>query len=280
MLGPRLPAAMRHAASIPIPALLMFRFASLFIACFLALFISACSSSKGRWQLDNVEGHLPNLEFQLTSDSGKPASAADFKGKIDLLYFGYTHCPDVCPLTLTHLHVVLQRLGAEADRVHVLFVSVDPARDTPEALHAYVNAFDSRVTGLTGTPAQIEALAKRYRAAFNSEPANPHGSYDVSHSSGIYVFDRNGHARLLATSARFGRRTSCTICACFGEIHEGRIVALVASDCDRPPHIGCRRWPRQSQPEVTNAWVRWLPGDLPAGRLRHCGKLPATTPRD
>lgn len=170
-------------------------------ALLVALVLAACSGPAVNWQLNDIAGHLPDLSFQLTSDRGSTVTAADFRGKVNLLYFGYTHCPDVCPLTLTHLHVVLQRLGAEADGVHVLFVSVDPARDTPSLLHQYVTAFDPRVTGLTGTQAQITALAKRYRVAFNRDAAQADGSYDVSHSSGIYVFDRDGRARLLATSA-------------------------------------------------------------------------------
>lgn len=170
-------------------------------ATLVALVLSACAGPAVNWQLNDISGHLPDLSFQLTSDRGSTVTAADFRGKVNLLYFGYTHCPDVCPLTLTHLHVVLQRLGVEADGAHVLFVSVDPARDTPSLLHQYVAAFDPRVTGLTGTQAQIAALAKRYRVAFNRDAANPDGSYDVSHSSGIYVFDREGRARLLATSA-------------------------------------------------------------------------------
>lgn len=179
----------------------MSRFVSLIFAVFLTLALSACGGAKPEWQLSDVRGHLPDLQFNLTDDNGKPVDASQFAGKINLMYFGYTHCPDVCPLTLTHLHVVLQRLGAQADQVHVLFVSVDPARDTPALLHQYVNAFDPRVTGLTGTPAQIAAIAKRYRAAFNRDSVKPDGSYEVSHSSGVYVFDTKGRARLLATSA-------------------------------------------------------------------------------
>jgi protein SCO1/2 len=179
----------------------MSRFFKQFGAAWVALALAACAGPVTHWQLDDVSGHLPNLAFQLTSDRGNTVTAADFRNKVVLLYFGYTHCPDVCPLTLTHLHVVLQRLGAEADAVQVLFVSVDPARDTPTLLHQYVAAFDPRVTGLTGAPIQIESLAKRYRVAFNREAARPDGSYDVSHSSGIYIFDRNGRAHLLATSA-------------------------------------------------------------------------------
>ena len=167
-----------------------------------ALFVlGGCSSPQHRWKLTDVRGHLPDLAFTLTDDTGKVVNARAFRGKLVLLYFGYTHCPDVCPLTLTHLHVLMQRLGSLADRTRVLFVSVDPARDTPALLHAYVNAFDPHITGLTGTPAQIEALAKRYRVAYNRGPALPGGGYEVAHSAGIYVFDSHGRARLLATDA-------------------------------------------------------------------------------
>ena len=153
------------------------------------------------WRLTNVSGHMPDLAFQLTDDHGKPVTAENYRGKVVLLYFGYTHCPDVCPLTLAHLHAVLQRVGPKADGARILFVSVDPARDTPAIMHAYVNAFDKRAVGLVGPPGAIEALSKRYRSAFTREPDQGNGQYEVSHSSGIYLFDRQGRARLLATPA-------------------------------------------------------------------------------
>ncbi|MET0255189.1 MAG: SCO family protein [Luteibacter sp.] len=151
------------------------------------------------WRLNDVSGHLPDLDFKLTDDNGKAVTGADYRGKVTLMYFGYTHCPDVCPLTLTQLHVVLDRLGPAADKVRILFVSVDPARDTPQIMHAYVNAFDKRAVGLVGSDADVEALAKRYRSAFTREPDKGDGAYDVSHSSAIYFFDAGGKARLLAT---------------------------------------------------------------------------------
>ena len=152
-----------------------------------------------QWQLTNVSGHMPDLDFQLVDDHGKQVSAQDYRGKVVLLYFGYTHCPDVCPLTLAQLHVVMQRLGPLADGARILFVSVDPARDTPEVMHAYVNAFDPRAVGLSGPAREIEALSKRYRSAFTREPDRADGQYEVSHSSAIYLFDGNGKARLLST---------------------------------------------------------------------------------
>ncbi|MEO8810772.1 MAG: SCO family protein [Rhodanobacter sp.] len=168
-----------------------------------SLFLAGCHGEAPLpFRLTNLTGHMPPLKFSLTNDAGKVVSAKDYRGKVVLLYFGYTHCPDVCPLTMAHLHVVMQRLGKLADGVRILFVSVDPARDTPAVLHDYVNAFDSHATGLTGAPRAIEALVKRYRSAFTREPGNKDGSYEVSHSSAIYVFDREGNPRVLFTPAR------------------------------------------------------------------------------
>ncbi|NII11681.1 SCO family protein [Oleiagrimonas sp. C23AA] len=166
----------------------------------LTLLLAACSQApKPKWRLTDIQGHMPDLKFQLTNDDGKAVTAADYKGKITLLYFGYTHCPDVCPLTMTRMHVLMQRLGKLADDTQFLFVSVDPARDTPKVLHQYVTAFDKHAVGLTGSRDAIRALAKRYRAAFDRGKEKDHGGYDVNHSSAIYIFDAQGHARLLAT---------------------------------------------------------------------------------
>ena len=178
------------------------RLARLLLLLGVVLLLAACHrDGKLPWRLTDISGHMPDLAFQLTDDHGKPVTGADYRGKVVLLYFGYTHCPDVCPLTLAHLHAVLQRVGAKADDARILFVSVDPARDTPAIMHAYVNAFDKRAVGLTGTPRELEKLSKRYRSAFTREPSQANGQYEVSHSSAIYLFDRQGHARLLATPA-------------------------------------------------------------------------------
>ncbi|HEX5959761.1 MAG TPA: SCO family protein [Rhodanobacteraceae bacterium] len=164
-----------------------------------ALLLAACAAQP-QWQLNDVKGHLPDLKFQMTNDLGQPVTAATYHGKLVLLYFGYTHCPDVCPLTLVHLHTVLQKLGKPADDVRILFVTVDPVRDTVPVLHQYVTAFDPRIVGLTGTQDAIAQLAKRYRAFYQREtPKTASGDYEVTHSSAIYIFDRQGRARLLAT---------------------------------------------------------------------------------
>ena len=170
------------------------------LAC--AALIAGCSHDDGPWQLTNVTGHLPDLAFTLTEDTGQSVTGSAFRGKTTLVYFGYTHCPDVCPETMARLMQVLAKLPADdAKQVRILFISVDPARDTPQALHEYVTAFDAEhIRGLTGTDAQVEALAKRYRVAYQMEKRDPNGSYEVTHSSAVYVFDRDGRARLLATS--------------------------------------------------------------------------------
>jgi protein SCO1/2 len=176
------------------------KLSALLLLLLLSSLLGACQRSEPLpFRLTNISGHMPDLDFKLTNDLGKAVTGADYRGKVMLLYFGYTHCPDVCPLTMAQLHVVMQRLGPLADDVRILFVSVDPARDTPKVLHAYVNAFDSHAIGLTGTAGATEALSKRYRSAFTREPASADGNYEVSHSSAIYVFDRDGRARLLAT---------------------------------------------------------------------------------
>jgi protein SCO1/2 len=172
---------------------------SLLLLLAIGLLLGGCQREPLPLRLTNVSGHMPDLAFTLTDDHGKTVTAANYHGKVVLLYFGYTHCPDVCPLTLAQLHVVMQRLGPLADGARILFVSVDPARDTPPIMRAYVNAFDPRAVGLTGSARAIEALSKRYRSAFTREPGSSDGSYEVSHSSAIYVFDRDGKARLLAT---------------------------------------------------------------------------------
>jgi protein SCO1/2 len=177
------------------------RFALLLLLLALITLAGCQREEKLPFRLTDVSGHMPDLDFKLTDDHGKPVTGADYRGKVVVLYFGYTHCPDVCPLTMAQLHVVMQRLGPLADKARILFVSVDPTRDTPSVMHAYVNAFDPRAVGLTGDPRDIEALSKRYRSAYTREPDGKDGNYEVSHSSAMYVFDAKGSARVLATPA-------------------------------------------------------------------------------
>jgi protein SCO1/2 len=154
----------------------------------------------GAWNSTEMSGTLPPLQFTMTRASdGKPVSEADYKGKVVLLYFGYTFCPDVCPATLLNITTMLKSLGKAADDVRVLFVTVDPGRDTLPALKQYTEAFAPQVVGLRGTPNQLANLAKRYRVAYSVTPAQDGRAYEVTHGGAVYVFDREGDIKLLFT---------------------------------------------------------------------------------
>jgi protein SCO1/2 len=166
----------------------------------LALCLSACQKQAPDWKLTDVSGHMPDLQFSLTSDSGAPITEAALKGDITLVFFGYTHCPDVCPETMARLSQVMQQLGPKAEHVRIAFISVDPHRDTPAILHAYVRAFDPQhALGMTGSDAAIADLARRYRVAYELGKPGPDGNYEVDHSAAIYIFDGQSHIRLMAT---------------------------------------------------------------------------------
>ena len=154
--------------------------------------------------IHDVRGFLPDLRFTLEGPGGKAVTQQAFLGKTVIVYFGYTNCPDVCPTTLAQLAQVVKNLGSLARNVRVIFISVDPHRDTPARMQTYVHAFfDQGAMGLTGTDSQIADVARRYRVAYKIDKPKPgsDGSYEVSHSRGIYIFDRKGHARLLAADS-------------------------------------------------------------------------------
>ncbi|MCX5470278.1 SCO family protein [Alcaligenes sp. A-TC2] len=151
--------------------------------------------------LHPVRGFLPDLRFSLQAAGPKTVTQDDFKDKVVMMFFGYASCPDICPTTLAQLGLVMEELGNDAEQVRILFVSVDPHRDTPDSLARYVAAFDGKhTTGLTGSEKQIADLARRYRVAFQIEKPDPKApeNYEVSHSRGVYIFDQQGRARYLA----------------------------------------------------------------------------------
>jgi protein SCO1/2 len=137
--------------------------------------------------------------MQRASD-GAEVTERDYRGTAVALYFGYTNCPDICPATLSNLSNVVERLGARAKNVRVLFVTVDPDRDTLPTLKAYVSAFAKQVDALRGDDDALTALARRYRVAFGVENGPPGDGYNVMHSDAVFFFDRDGRARLVATS--------------------------------------------------------------------------------
>ncbi len=165
-----------------------------------ALLLSSSAIAQGDTTLHKIRGFLPDLQFTLQGAGGVTYTQDDFKGKTILLFFGYASCPDICPTTMAQLTQVVQELGAKAKKVRILFISVDPHRDTPDILQAYVNAFNGNAIGLTGTEKQIADVARRYRVAYQIEKpkAGSPESYEVSHSRGVYFFDDQGRARFLA----------------------------------------------------------------------------------
>jgi len=168
----------------------------------LILAVPGGAAAAAQWRTNSIRGVMPNLEFTLVGERGNPVHGHDYRGRTTLLYFGYTHCPDVCPLTLAKITQAMKDIGQTADGVRVLFVSVDPARDSPQKLAAYTSAFDPRIVGLTGTRAQLDALTKRYRVAYRYGKKDDEGNYPVYHSAGIFVFDRQGRARLLMNAKK------------------------------------------------------------------------------
>lgn len=135
-------------------------------------------------------------DFAMPDHNGKMRSLSDFKGKAVVVFFGYTQCPDVCPTTMSEMAAVMQQLGPLADRVQVLFVTVDPERDTPELLSRYVPSFDPRFLGLVGDKEQTERIAKEFRVFYQKVQGKQAGSYTMDHTAGSYVFDPQGRLRL------------------------------------------------------------------------------------
>ena len=129
--------------------------------------------------------------FELTDQNGKPISDKDLRGKPFLVFFGFTHCPDVCPTALFEVSEILRGLGPDADRVGALFVSVDSERDTPAVLKDYLSSFDPHLRGLTGDPATVAAVAKAYRVYYKKVPLEE-GDYTIDHTALVYLMDKQG----------------------------------------------------------------------------------------
>jgi protein SCO1/2 len=163
----------------------------------LTAILASCAPPQEGWRLTNITGLMPELAFRLTDHTGQRVAGEDFRGGPVLMYFGYTHCPDVCPTTLATVRRALGRLDDEAaERVRVLFVTVDPGRDTRQALARYVNAFGPQFVGLRGEPDNLGELTRRYRVVYNRDKPNE-PNYLVAHSSALFVFDGQGDPRLV-----------------------------------------------------------------------------------
>ncbi len=162
--------------------------------------LTACGRDP-KWHNVDVSGTFPPLAFTMErAGDGREVAQTDYRHRVDLLYFGYTNCPDACPTTLSNMAAVFKGLGPLASRVTMFFVTVDPSRDTLPILARYVALFAPEIVGLRGTPDQLAALARRYRVAYSVTPASKSSPYEVSHSAAIYVFDKEGACRLIIPS--------------------------------------------------------------------------------
>jgi protein SCO1/2 len=150
-----------------------------------------------RFKLTDVTGASFGRELALTDHNGQRRTLADFRGKVVTLFFGFTHCPDVCPTTLVEMATVMKELGPDADRLQVLFVTVDPERDTTEVLKRYVPAFHPSFLGLTGSVDEVTRTAKEFKIFFQKQKLAS-GGYTMDHSAGTYILDSEGRLRLFA----------------------------------------------------------------------------------
>lgn len=156
----------------------------------------ACMEAKPQFKAVDLTGADYGKDFQLTDHNGQVRSLKDFRGKLVMLFFGYTQCPDVCPTTMAELAEAKKLLGPDGAKVQGLFVTVDPERDTPEVLKAYMANFDPSFLALRGTPEQLAAVAKEYKVYYKKVEGKTPGSYTMDHSAGSYVYDTQGRLRL------------------------------------------------------------------------------------
>lgn len=165
---------------------------------FLAVFFAACGEPKlpSPFHANDVKAKFVQADLHLTDHTGKPRALADFRGKVVVLFFGYMHCPDVCPTTLADLAQVMGLLGKDAERVQVLFVTLDPERDTPSLLGQYVPAFHSSFLALYGDAQATQQVAKTFEISYQKQPTS--SGYNLDHSAGTFLIDPAGRVRLLA----------------------------------------------------------------------------------
>ena len=164
----------------------------------LACMVAACGQPAApQFQLTDVTGANFGKALALTDHTGKPRTLADFQGKVVVIFFGFTQCPDVCPTTLAEMAKVVKELGADGSKVQVLLVSVDPERDTPALLRQYVTAFHPSFLGMVGDAEATARTAKEFKVYVQKQPAKG-GGYSVDHSAGTFILDSQGRLRLFA----------------------------------------------------------------------------------
>ncbi|GAB4553824.1 MAG: SCO family protein [Rhizobacter sp.] len=158
--------------------------------------LTGLSGSKPGFKAIDITGADYGSKLSLPDQNGQLRTLADFKGKLTVVFFGYTQCPDVCPTTMAELAQVKKALGKDGERVQGVFITVDPERDTPELLKAYMAGFDPSFIALRGTPEQTAATAKDFKVFYAKVPGKSEGSYTMDHTAGSYIFDASGKLRL------------------------------------------------------------------------------------
>jgi protein SCO1/2 len=174
----------------------------LLLASALALAATGCTEGKPQFRSVDITGADYARDFQLPDQDGRPRSLKDFKGKAVVVFFGYTQCPDVCPTTMAEIAQAKKLLGADGDKVQGVFVTVDPARDTPEVLKAYMANFDPTFVALRAPPEQLAAMAKDFKVFYKRVDGKTPASYTMDHAAASYVYDPEGRLRLYA---RYGQ---------------------------------------------------------------------------
>ena len=158
--------------------------------------LAACSPEAPSFKGADITGASFGRDFALTGHDGRPRTLADFRGKAVVMFFGFTQCPDVCPTALSALAEAMRRLGPDAARVQVLFVTIDPERDTADLLSRYVPAFDPSFLGLRGDAAATARVAKEFKVLYQKVPGQTPDTYTMDHSAGLYLFDPQGRLRV------------------------------------------------------------------------------------
>jgi len=165
------------------------------------LALVACDGAQ-KFKSTDISGVTYGKTLELTDHTGRLRSLADFRGRVVVMFFGFTHCPDICPTTLGEIKLALHKLGPDAGRVQVLFVTLDPERDTKEVLARYVTAFDTNFLGLYGDLPATQRAAKEFKVFFEKRAGSTQGEYSVDHSAQCYVIDAQGRLRLFVRHDR------------------------------------------------------------------------------
>jgi protein SCO1/2 len=166
--------------------------------------LAACDGGGPKFKSIDITGAEYAKGFALTDHTGKARTLEDFRGKVVVVFFGYTRCPDVCPTTLVELKQVMQALGPDSDKVQVVFITLDPERDTREVLAQYVPAFDARFLGMYGDAANTLKTAKDFKVFFEKRAGTTPGSYTIDHTAASYAFDKGGRLRLFVKHDQVG----------------------------------------------------------------------------